>query len=161
MRVEELMKMNIETCTANQTLDGVADTMWRKNCGCVPVIDENGRPIAMITDRDVCMAAYTQGKPLSAICVSTAMSKEIVTCRTGDTVTRAETLMRDHQVRRLPVIDGNGKIVGMLSLNDIATHGHLNLGKLAPVHDPLGAHAIASTLSAICMHPPVAAQAAE
>jgi CBS domain-containing protein len=74
----------------------------------------------MITDRDICMAAYLQAGPLRALRVSNAMSHEAVTCRMDDTIAQAEAMMREHRVRRLPVLDAEGRLVGILSLNDIA-----------------------------------------
>jgi CBS domain-containing protein len=60
-------------------LAAAAAVMWDHDCGCVPVVDSENRPIAMLTDRDVCMAAYTQGLPLRAMSVSSAASKGIFT----------------------------------------------------------------------------------
>jgi CBS domain-containing protein len=74
----------------------------------------------MITDRDICMAAYTQGLPLHAIEVSRAMSNRVFACAPGDDVAHAEQLMREHQIRRLPVVDDAGHVVGVLSMNDVA-----------------------------------------
>ena len=73
----------------------------------------------MITDRDVCMAAYTQGRELSWILVASAMSRAVHACAPSDSIAVAEELMRMHQVRRLPVVLG-GRLVGMLTLNDVA-----------------------------------------
>jgi CBS domain-containing protein len=104
--------------------------MWDNDCGCVPVQDTEGRVIGMITDRDICMAAYLQGGSLRALQVSSAMAKQAFTCRGDDTVAQAEAIMREHQVRRLPVLDSNGHLAGILSLNDIAIEaGHETASK--------------------------------
>lgn len=121
MKVSELMSRPVETCSMQDSLNAAAQRMWEHNCGCVPVVDSDGKALGMLTDRDVCMAAYTQGKPLGAIPVSTAMSKSIHTCAPTDTVAAAEKLMAARQVRRLPVVDKDGRVVGLLSLHDIAT----------------------------------------
>jgi len=152
MNVEELMTRDVATCRPGDALSHAAQLMWDRDCGCVPVVDDAGVPLAMITDRDVCMAALTQGRPLTQIPVSTAMSQRIVTCAPSDEVTTAESIMRSSQVRRLPVTDARGVLVGVLSLNDIATHGHLGR-RLQSKKDDLGADAIATTLSAICAKP--------
>jgi len=68
--------------------------------------------VAMITDRDVCMAAYTTGRPLTALHVYDAMSRELHTCEPGDSVADAEAIMRENQVRRLPVVDDAGNLAG-------------------------------------------------
>lgn len=159
MRVDELMTRPVATCTATDPLNRAAQIMWDQDCGCVPVIDENDRPIAMITDRDVCMAAYTRGKSLGDISVHEAMSRNVVACRADDSVSSAESMMRGQQIRRLPVVDDDGRIIGILSLNDIATHVHAKKPNVFSGRDELGSEAIASTLSAICTHASV--QAAE
>jgi CBS-domain-containing membrane protein len=74
----------------------------------------------MLTDRDLCMAAMLQGKGLSEIRVSSAMSRDLWYCRPDDDLSYAEEVMRMHKVRRLPVVDAQGKLLGILSLSDLA-----------------------------------------
>jgi CBS domain-containing protein len=90
--------------------------------GCVPVV-EHGRVVGMVTDRDICMAAYIQGVSLTGALVTSAMSKEVFSCAPNDDIATAEKLMREKQVRRLPVIDAQGHLAGIISLNDIAREG--------------------------------------
>lgn len=94
--------------------------MWEADIGAVPVLDDKARVVGMLTDRDICMAAYTQGLPLSQIIAAEVMSKSIVTCAPTDTVARAEELMRANAIRRLPVVDGQRHVVGIVSMNDLA-----------------------------------------
>lgn len=94
--------------------------MWEGDVGVVPVVNEDGQPIAMITDRDVAVAAYTQGKPLSQIQVQVAMSRQLHTAHVSDTLGSAERTMRMEQVRRLPVVDESTRLVGIISLADLA-----------------------------------------
>lgn len=134
MKVAELMSRPVETCRQDDSLSVAAQRMWDHNCGSIPVVDATGRPVGVITDRDICMAAYTQGKPLSAIQVNTAMSRTIHTCAPTDSVASAEKLMAVKQVRRLPVVDKEGCLVGLLSLHDIATRGsRLNATRLGRI----------------------------
>jgi CBS domain-containing protein len=108
--------------------------MWDHDCGCIPVVDNEGKLVGMITDRDICMAAYTQGKPLAEIAVSTAMAPRAYTCALTDSVGSAEKLMAAKQVRRLPVVDKQGRLVGLLSLHDIASRGsRLNATRLGRI----------------------------
>jgi CBS domain-containing protein len=99
-----------------------ACVMWECDCGIVPVVESNEskRLVGVITDRDVCMAAYTQGKTLGEIEVRSAMSTELLTCSSEDPVSGAEECMRSAQIRRLPVVDAATRLVGMISLADIA-----------------------------------------
>src|SRR6476659_2910184 len=119
MRVRELMSTEPRTCTAKHTASDAARTMWECDIGSLPVVDDDDVPVGMVTDRDVCMAAYQQGRPLSAIPVLDVMSPEIHTCLESDSLASAERTMRAWQVRRLPVIDDDGRLVGVLSLNDL------------------------------------------
>jgi CBS domain-containing protein len=94
--------------------------MWESDCGCVPVVECDGTVVGMITDRDICMAAYTQGRRLTHMTVEGAASKNLVTIGKDESLRRAEELMRDAQVRRLLVVDSAGRLVGLLSLADLA-----------------------------------------
>jgi len=67
--------------------------MWENDCGCVPVVDRAARLIAMLTDRDICMAAYTRGGTLKDIRVSAAMSSELFACRPDDDLLVAQKMM--------------------------------------------------------------------
>jgi CBS-domain-containing membrane protein len=94
--------------------------MWEQRVGCLPVIDDARRPLGVITDRDVCMGAYTQGRRLDDITVAVAMSRPARTCSVTATVEAAERLMREHALRRVVVVDHGGQVCGLLSLDDIA-----------------------------------------
>lgn len=117
--------------------------MWDHDCGCVPVVDGRGRLAGIITDRDICMAAYTQGLPLEAIPVERAMSARVISCARGDDLETAHRLMRTHEIHRLPVADSRGRLVGILSLSDLANHS------AADGAAPSDAVEIAATVSAI------------
>jgi CBS domain-containing protein len=120
VQIKEIMSHPVVTAPAGSTADVVARLMWEFDCGIVPIVNDDGRLAGVITDRDVCMAAYTQGQPLSAIAVTSAMAKEVVACHSGDAVESAERLMRDHQIHRVPVLDQEERPVGIVSMNDIA-----------------------------------------
>ena len=120
MRVEEIMKRPVVTCRVDDTLNTAARLMWENDCGAVPVLGEDGAVVGMITDRDICMAAYTQGTALGAIPVCVAMSREVFSCHPDDPTIEVERLMQEKQVRRMPVVDPQGRPIGILSLNDLA-----------------------------------------
>src|SRR5438046_1875104 len=77
MKVEEIMSVDLETCRLEDTLNRPAQIMWEHDCGVVPVVDGEARVVGIITDRDICIAAYTQGRPLSEIPVSSACSQNV------------------------------------------------------------------------------------
>lgn len=120
MKISELMTRNVETCRTVDTLAHAAQLMWEHDLGALPAIDEHGRVAGMITDRDICMAAYTRGEPLSAMAVSSAMSAHPTTCLQSDDVPIVEAAMAQRQLHRLPVVDDDDRLVGIISLNDLA-----------------------------------------
>ena len=95
---------------ADATLNGVASSDPR-----VPGV------VAMITDRDICMAAYTRGQTLGTLSVKSAMAADVATASVDDTLQSITALMRQRQIRRVPVID-DGCVVGIVSLTDVARY---------------------------------------
>lgn len=140
MKVSALMTKMVHTCSPYDTLDRVARMMWENDLGALPVVDETGRTTGMVTDRDLCMAAYTQGKALAEIPVWIAASTSVIAARPDDSLELVHDRMRAHRVRRLPVLGERGEPVGIVSMGDLAR---------AHVTDGLGAHALAYTLAAI------------
>ena len=158
MNVEQVMTTDVMTCRPGDNLNSAARIMWEHDCGCVPVVDDNERVVGMITDRDICMAAYTQGRPLQALGVAGAMSRSVCCCKPADRLETAEELMRTHQVRRLPVMDDQGRLVGILSLGDLARQakpGGARKGKSA-----VGVADIGQVLNTISQPHPAKASAA-
>jgi CBS domain-containing protein len=156
VRIEQLMHKDVGTVKAEQSLNDAAQVMWERDCGCVPVVSEDGgrRVIAMVTDRDICMAAYTQGKGLHQIPVRDAMSHGVTACSPGDSVEDAEAILRKAQVRRLPVVDDAGQLVGIVALSDLAIAADRCRGQKKPALDEAE---VAATLATICQprHTPV------
>lgn len=144
--VGEVMSADVATCTPRDSLNRCAQLMWERRVGCVPIVDAERRPVSIVTDRDVCMAAYIQGKPLVAIEVASAMSHRLFTVAASAPVSQAEALMRRTGVRRLLVVDGEGLLVGVLSFGDLAARA--DIGPPADV-DPFSAPAIAETAAAL------------
>jgi len=120
MKISQVMTDDVKSCRERDFLSRAARVMWDNDCGCLPVIDAEGKIAGIITDRDITMAAYTQGLPLHAIRVESAMARTVVTCSSDDDLQTVEELMRQNQVRRVPILDQSGKLVGIVSLNDLA-----------------------------------------
>lgn len=142
----DVMSEEVLTCREGDSLERAAQLMWDHRCGCLVVVDDDRRPAAMLTDRDVCMAAYTQGKLLSAIPVSVAMSKRLFALHADASLLAAERTMRLHGLRRLPVVDADHVLVGLVSLCDIAAHAQEPPDR---ARDGLSASAVAQTLADI------------
>jgi CBS-domain-containing membrane protein len=120
--------------------------MWDHDCGVVPVVNEAGVVLGVITDRDVCMAAYIQGAKLTSIRAGSVMSRQLQSCAPGSSVEIALSIMKESRVRRLPVIDARGQIVGIVSLNDLAREAAQRRRR----GDCQLAAEVADTLAAIC-----------
>ncbi len=120
MFIRETMAKEVWTCHADEPLAAAARIMWDHDVGAVPVVDPASKLAGIITDRDICMAAYITGKPLDSEPVGAHMSKQVFTTAPTDRAETAEELMRSKQIRRLPVVDAAGTIVGMVTLSDLA-----------------------------------------
>jgi CBS domain-containing protein len=120
MLVEQLMNRPPVSCSTNESLHRAAGLMIEHDCGALPVVDEAGHPCGMLTDRDICIAAYQLGLPLESITAAQAMTSEVHCCRAGDPIGVAERIMSKCQVRRVPVVDSDGLLVGMISLADLS-----------------------------------------
>lgn len=124
MKVSDLMTHDVRTCTIHDSLNGAARVMWDHDCGCALVVDAHGKLVGIVTDRDICMAAYTQGVPLDSIPVERVMSPRVISCARGDDLETAHRLMRTHEIHRLPVVDTRSRPIGILSLSDVINHWH-------------------------------------
>lgn len=122
MKVQDIMTAEVETCGSESDLAAAATIMWRRDCGSVPVVDGEQKVIGMITDRDICMAVTTRNKLASAIKVSEVISGKVFACSPDDDIRDALETMQSAQLRRLPVIDDDGSLHGILSINDVVLH---------------------------------------
>ena len=120
MNVNDIMITDASCCSQDTPLDQVAMLMWEYNCGSIPVIDGENRPIGIITDRDIAMSCALNHKAPWEMNASTIMgSRMLYTCSTHDNLETALSTMKDQKVRRLPVTDSNGFFAGMISIDDI------------------------------------------
>jgi CBS domain-containing protein len=117
--VRSLMTNRVQACGEADSLARAAQLMWENDCGIVPVV-ENSLVVGVVTDRDVCIATYTQGRAPAEIRVGNVMSKRVYACAVDDSIGNALSLMAEQRVRRLPVTGKDGRLVGMLALADIA-----------------------------------------
>jgi len=152
MRVEQIMTKQVQSCGPGDSLERAAQLMWDYDCGCIPVCTGNGarRTVGMITDRDICMNALFQGKPLWDLHVSDAMANEVRVCRPDDLLERAEKIMRDARIRRLPVVDDKGALIGMIALSDLAREANQERTR---THKEITEMEVGDTLAAICKSP--------
>ena len=134
MKVQNIMTRDVETCAPESDLGAAATIMWKRDCGSVPVVDGEGKVIGMITDRDICMAVATRNKLASAIKVGEVISGRVYACAPDDRIEDALETMQSAQLRRLPVVDDDGKLHGILSINDVLLHSKRGRSKKHVAH---------------------------
>jgi CBS domain-containing protein len=118
MRVEELMSP-AKCCGESDSVRDVARVMREENIGFVPICNEEGKPVGTITDRDLAIRVLADGRSADEK-VGRFMTREVVSCRLGQDIQEVERLMREHRKSRIIVCDDAGKVVGVISLHDIA-----------------------------------------
>jgi CBS domain-containing protein len=122
MRIEQLMTKVPRTCRLGHSLRDVVQKMWVNDCGCLPVTADDGsqRLLGIITDRDICMAVRSNEGAPGGFLAGDVMTEVVRACNPGDPVSEAIAIMGEARVRRLPVVDDSGQVVGLLSLADLA-----------------------------------------
>jgi len=146
--VEEIMAVDIVACRADETLGAVARRMDRTGVPCTPVLEpgDGGRVVAVLTDRDICMAAASRARPLEELEVGLAMSPVLRSCWPDDSLDAAAAIMRAYGVRRLPVVDSSFELLGLVALGDLA---RCSLTSDVPLEDVPTCEEIVETLAAI------------
>lgn len=149
MKVRELMSSAVETCETTTDLAAVAMMMWRRDCGIVPVVDAKRRVIGVVTDRDICMAVATRHRRPEELTARDVMIGKLHMVQPDDDVRLALDTMREGRVRRLPVVDAERRLQGIVSINDLVLRAQ-------PVRPrstaELTANDVLETLQHICAH---------
>lgn len=149
MKVREIMTTDVGSCGLETNLAAAARSMWEKDCGSVPVLDAEGRVVGIITDRDICMALTTRNQLASDVTVGDVVNGAVKMCAPEDDASAALKTMQDEQLRRLPVVSEESKLVGILSLNDVILNSKQGKSKK-------GAHVshgqVMDTLKALSRH---------
>ena len=143
MTVKNLMTSAPRTCTQATNLAEAAVLMLDADCGILPVVDDDGKLIGVVTDRDMYIALATRNTPASQLTVGEVAHRKVFTCGPDDDVQSALATMKQHHVRRLPVEGFGGTVAGIVSMNDIL----LAAGKKGVADAD-----IIDTLQAICAH---------
>lgn len=127
--VGDVMHSPAVCCRLGDSLHRVAQLMWEHDVGAVVVLDDAGQARHVITDRDVCMGAYTQGVALWASHVGSVKPGPLVSCSADAGVSQVRNLMQEHGVRRIPVLDATGGVVGVVGLGDLVREATINAPK--------------------------------
>jgi CBS domain-containing protein len=121
MKVEEIMTTNPTKCTVKTSLHDVAQLMAEYDCGCLPVTEhtDSMKPVGVITDRDITLRSVAHNKNPLMMIAGEVMTDSIITVTPGMTVEECCTKMENNQIRRVPVVDNDGNLIGMVSQADI------------------------------------------
>jgi len=120
MKVKEVMTCTPYTCHRETNLGEAAELLWKGNCGFLPMTGPDGKVCGVITDRDLCIALGTRNKLAGEITAGEVSPDcRLFACSPEDEIHVALLTMREGKVRRLPVIDSDGKVVGVLSMDDV------------------------------------------
>jgi CBS domain-containing protein len=120
MQVQDIMTSNPASCTPEASLQEVARMMADCDCGEIPVVDAQRRPVGVVTDRDICLRAVAKGQDPTRMAAREVMSSPVYTVKTDDDVQAICAQMEEHQVRRVPVVDAQGALCGIVAQADLA-----------------------------------------
>ena len=134
MRVEEVMMRTPVCCGPETNLGAATELLWSRNCGILPVVNAQQQVIGVITDRDLCIALGTRNQLAGQVAVGDVMSGTVYSCRPEDDIHAALDTMARNRVRRLPVISKEGRLEGILSMDNVVLHADAaGAGKTAEI----------------------------
>ncbi|MGB0037075.1 MAG: CBS domain-containing protein [Candidatus Acidiferrales bacterium] len=132
MKVKDVMMRTAASCTLDTNLGTAVEILWNRNCGILPVVDAQQNVVGVVTDRDICIALGTRNLLPGEIVVSQVTSGKVFDCKPDDDIRTAMATMAQAKVRRLPVVNANGKLEGILSMDDIVVHSEAKVSGKTP-----------------------------
>jgi CBS domain-containing protein len=144
MKIKEIMTKDVCSCRPDSSLSTVIRAMKEHDCGIIPVTDEEGKVAGVITDRDIALAVGEKEVAPSGLSVGEVMTAKFHACLEDGSINDALKTMEKYQVRRLPVLDEHQKLIGIISMNDLALHARKSA---VPRFDN-----VINTLKGICKH---------
>ena len=121
MTCKEVMTKDPKTCAPTDTVERAAQLMKSEDVGPIPIVGDNGKLEGIITDRDIVLKVVAEGRDAKTTKLADVMSTDLITCTTDGDIEKTLDLMEDNQVRRIPVVDASGRLVGIISQADVAT----------------------------------------
>lgn len=120
MNINEIMSIDVKTCTPDSNLEELASLMWNNDCGAIPVVDPQNKPMGIVTDRDIAMAAMLNHKPLwSLTAAEVIQNQSLCSCLQNSSLQDCLTMMKEEGVRRLLVVNADDTLAGIVSIGDI------------------------------------------
>jgi len=144
MKIKDIMTPAPTTCSPTTNLAVAAELMLNADCGILPVVDEQGKLVGVVTDRDMYIALATRDTRASQLTVGDVALRDVLTCEPDDDVHAALATMKQHHIRRLPVEGFGRTVAGIVSMNDIL----LAAGPRKAVRTD----EVVDTFQAICAH---------
>jgi CBS domain-containing protein len=126
MKVRDVMTQSAVCCKPSTNVGAAVELLWSHNCGMLPVVGADNRLVGIVTDRDISIAMGTRNRLPGDVTVGEIATTNVFTCKPDDEIHEALSTMAEKQVRRLPVVSAEGVPQGILSMDDIITHGDLN-----------------------------------
>lgn len=123
MDVRSVMTADPATCQASTPIRDVARLMLDNDCGLVPVIDETGKPVGAVTDRDIALRVVAEGRDPQQCTAQDCMTSPVTTVSVDSNLAETTDLMEREQVRRMLVVDQDGRLCGIVAQADIALSG--------------------------------------
>ena len=122
-KCNEVMTKDPVCCLPNDSVAKAAELMQSENIGSIPVIEnkQSQKLVGIVTDRDLALKIVAKGREAKSTKVEVVMTHKVVTCRADDDLQKALDAMAEHQLRRIPVVDNNNKILGIIAQADVAT----------------------------------------
>jgi CBS domain-containing protein len=122
-KCNEVMTKDPVCCLPTDSVAKAAELMKSENIGSIPVIEnkQNQKLVGIVTDRDLALMIVAEGRDAKSTPVEAVMTRELVTCLADDDLQKALDAMAEHQLRRIPVVDDDNKIIGIIAQADVAT----------------------------------------
>jgi CBS domain-containing protein len=122
MKVQDVMMRTPASCTPETNLGAAVEMLWNRDCGILPIVDARQKVIGVVTDRDLCVALGTRNRLPGRVTVGEVAKGEVYACRAQDDIHVALQTMAQYKVRRLPVVDRDGVLEGILSMDNVVLH---------------------------------------
>jgi CBS domain-containing protein len=122
-KCNEVMTKNPVCCLPSDMVIKAAELMKSENIGSIPVIEseQTEKLVGIVTDRDLALRIVGEGRDAKSTKVEVVMTRKVVTCRADDNLQKALDAMAEHQLRRIPVVDNDNKVLGIIAQADVAT----------------------------------------
>ena len=131
MRIRHAMTKDPRCCIPDDSAQRAAGIMRDEHAGVVPVVEsaESRKIVGVVTDRDLCMNVVAEGRDPRTALVEQCMTTKVVTCAPNDSIERATELMRENQIRRIPVVNDQHELVGIVAMADLVGRGDVKMSQ--------------------------------